>query len=55
MVDLRLRPRSSLVLSLVLALRYPGYAVLDGFGLAPAGFRGLDLYRASPGTVPVAS
>lgn len=36
------------ILSFVLALRYPGYAVLDGFGLAPAGFRGLDLYRTPP-------
>lgn len=48
MVDLHLRPRSSFVLSLVLALRYPGYAVLDGFGIAPSGFRGIDLYRAPP-------
>lgn len=36
------------ILSFVLALRYPGYAVLDGFGLAPGGFRGLDLSRTPP-------
>lgn len=39
MTDIRPRTRAGLVLCFVFDTRYAGYAALDGFGLAPSGFR----------------
>src|SRR5687767_1904500 len=48
MVDSPPSSSSSLILSFVIGSRCTGFAVLDGFGLAPGGFRSVDLQRSPP-------
>ena len=47
MVDVRSSPRTGPVLCFVFDTRYAGYAALDGFGLAPSGFRSVTVKHRS--------